>query len=268
MEGLPPRYTEGSRVAALLSTPIHNPNGEQMDYAFAPAPAITVPIVERVGGAATASQHFPVRRIYLVGRNYAAHAREMGHDPDREPPFFFAKPADTILYAAPGVTAEFPYPTLTSNVHFEMELVAALGKGGKDIPVERALEHVYGYALGLDMTRRDLQAEAKKLGRPWDAAKGFDQSAPLGPIYPASEVGHIDRGAIWLKVNGVDKQRGDISQLIWSIPETIAILSTLFELQPGDLIFTGTPEGVGAVTKGDVMTGGVDGLGDISVRVV
>ena len=235
-----------------------------MDYAFAPAPAVAVPIAETAG----VERHFPVRRIYCVGRNYAAHAREMGHDPDREPPFFFAKPADAILYVAPGATGEFPYPSLTSNVHFEMELVVAIGKGGKDIPVERALEHVYGYALGLDMTRRDLQAEAKKLGRPWDAAKGFDCSAPLGPIHPVSKVGHVDRGAIWFKVNGVDKQRGDVSQLIWSTPETISILSTLFELQPGDLIFTGTPEGVGAVVKGDLMTGGVDGLGEFSVRVV
>jgi fumarylpyruvate hydrolase len=238
-----------------------------MDYAFAPAPAVVVPIVESAG-AAGAGLHFPVRRVYCVGRNYEAHAREMGHDPDREPPFFFSKPADAILYVAPGATAEFPYPSATSNVHFEMELVVAIGKGGKDIPVERALEHIYGYALGLDMTRRDLQAEAKKLGRPWDAAKGFDQSAPLGPIHPVAKVGHVDHGAIWLTVNGVEKQHSDVSQLIWSTPETIAYLSTLFELQAGDLIFTGTPEGVGAVVKGDLMTGGVAGLGEFSVRVV
>jgi fumarylpyruvate hydrolase len=239
----------------------------RMDYAFAPAPAVAVPIAE-TAGAADAGRYFPVRRVYCVGRNYEAHAREMGHDPDREPPFFFSKPADSVLYVAPGVTAEFPYPPLTSNVHFEMELVVAIGKAGRDIPVERALEHVYGYALGLDMTRRDLQAEAKKLGRPWDAAKGFDYSAPLGPIHPVAKVDHIDHGAIWLNVNGAEKQRSDVSQLIWSTPETIAYLSTLFELQPGDLIFTGTPEGVGAVVKGDLMTGGVDGLGEFSVRVV
>jgi fumarylpyruvate hydrolase len=210
----------------------------------------------------------PVRRIYCVGRNYEAHAREMGHDPDREPPFFFAKPADAVTYVAPGETGEFHYPTLSKNVHYEMELVAAIGKGGKDIAAEHALDHVYGYALGLDMTRRDLQAEAKKLGRPWDTAKGFDGSAPLGPVHPASKVGHISEGAIWLTVNGEEKQRSDVSQLIWSIPETIAYLSTLFELQPGDLIFTGTPEGVGAIVKGDVMKGGVAGIGEFSVRVV
>jgi fumarylpyruvate hydrolase len=237
-----------------------------MNYAFAPAPAVAVPTAE-TAGAVGESRHFPVRRVYCVGRNYEAHAREMGHDPDREPPFFFSKPADAVVYVAPGATGEFPYPSLTSNVHFEMELVVAIGTGGKDIPVERALEHVYGYALGLDMTRRDLQAEAKKLGRPWETAKGFDHSAPLGPIHPVAKIGHIERGAIWLKVNGIEKQRSDVSQLIWSTPETIAYLSKLFELQPGDLIFTGTPEGVGAVVKGDLMTGGIDGLGEFSVRV-
>jgi fumarylpyruvate hydrolase len=232
-----------------------------MSYVFAPAPVVAVPVVG-------ASEQFAVRRIYCVGRNYEAHAREMGHDPDREPPFFFGKPADAVLYVAPGTTGEFPYPPQSKNVNYEMELVAAIGKAGKDIAAERALEHVYGYALGIDMTRRDLQAEAKKLGRPWDTAKGFDYSAPLGPIHPVSKVGHIDHGAIWLSVNGQDKQRSDVSQLIWSTAETIAYLSTLFELKPGDLIFTGTPEGVGAVVKGDLMKGGVDGLGDFSVRVV
>ena len=232
-----------------------------MSYVFAPAPVVAVPI-------AGSSEQFAVHRIYCVGRNYEAHAREMGHDPDREPPFFFSKPADAVLYGSPGATGEFPYPPQSKNVHFEMELVAAIGKAGKDIAAERALEHVYGYALGIDMTRRDLQAEAKKLGRPWDTAKGFDHSAPLGPIHPVSKVGHIDHGAIWLTVNGEEKQRSDVSQLIWSTAETIAYLSTLFELKPGDLIFTGTPEGVGAVVKGDLMKGGVDGLGDFSVRVV
>jgi fumarylpyruvate hydrolase len=232
-----------------------------MSYVFTPAPVVAVPVVG-------VSEQFAVRRIYCVGRNYAAHAREMGHDPDREPPFFFCKPADAVVYVAPGETGSFPYPSLSKNVHFEMELVAAIGKAGKDIPAGRALEHVYGYALGLDMTRRDLQAEAKKLGRPWDTAKGFDHSAPLGPIHPASKVGHVEKGAIWLTVDGEEKQRSDVSDLIWSIPDTIAYLSTLFELQPGDLIFTGTPEGVGAVVKGQVMKGGVDGLGDFTVRVV
>lgn len=238
-----------------------------MDYVFAPAPTVSVPVAETTAAAGT-GRRFPVRRIYCVGRNYEAHAREMGHDPDREPPFFFSKPADAVLNVAPGATGEFPYPSCSTNVHYEMELVVAIGKAGRDVPVERALEHVYGYALGLDMTRRDLQAEAKKLGRPWETAKGFDHSAPIGPIHPVARVGHIDRGAIWLEVNGIEKQRSDVSQLIWSTPETIAYLSTLFELRPGDLIFTGTPEGVGAIVKGDSMTGGIDGLGEFSVRVV
>ncbi|WEY39057.1 MULTISPECIES: fumarylacetoacetate hydrolase family protein [Paraburkholderia] len=232
-----------------------------MTYVFAPAPVVAVPV-------AGSSELFAVRRIYCVGRNYEAHAREMGHDPNREPPFFFGKPADAVVYVAPGETGEFPYPSLSKNVHFEMEMVAAIGKGGKDIPVDRALDHVYGYALGLDMTRRDLQAEAKKLGRPWDTAKGFDYSAPVGPIHPASKIGHLGKGAIWLTVNGEEKQRSDISQLIWPVADTIAYLSTLFELQPGDLIFTGTPDGVGAIVPGDVMKGGVDGLGEFTVRVV
>ena len=162
-----------------------------MSHVFAPAPVVAVPVVG-------SSDQFPVRRIYCVGRNYEAHAREMGHDPDREPPFFFSKPADAVLYVAPGATGEFPYPSQSKNVHFEMELVAAIGKQGKDIPAGKALDHVYGYALGLDMTRRDLQAEAKKLGRPWDTAKGFDHSAPLGPIHPVSKVGHLEKSAIWL----------------------------------------------------------------------
>jgi fumarylpyruvate hydrolase len=232
-----------------------------MSYVFPPAPAAAVP----VDGT---NEQFPVRRIYCVGRNYEAHAREMGHDPDREPPFFFSKPADAVLYVAPGATGEFPYPSQTKNLHFEMELVAAIGKQGKDIPADKGLDYVYGYALGLDMTRRDLQAEAKKLGRPWDTAKGFDRSAPIGPIHPVSKVGHLEKSAIWLTVNGEEKQRSDISQLIWSVGETIAYLSTLFELFPGDLIFTGTPEGVGAVVKGDLLKGGVDGIGEFSVRVV
>ncbi|PMS21259.1 5-carboxymethyl-2-hydroxymuconate isomerase [Trinickia dabaoshanensis] len=238
-----------------------------MEFVFAPPPVVAVPIAETVD-AASASECFPVRRIYCVGRNYAAHAREMGHDPDREPPFFFSKPADAVVYVAPGATDEFPYPPRTSDVHHEIELVVAIGRAGRDIAVEHALEHVYGYAVGLDMTRRDLQAEAKKMGRPWDVAKGFDHSAPLGPIHPVSRVGHIERGAIWLEVGGVERQRSDVSALTWSSAETIAYLSTLFTLQPGDLIFTGTPEGVAAVQRGDVMTGGVDGLGQLKVRVV
>ncbi|MGN6234042.1 MAG: fumarylacetoacetate hydrolase family protein [Trinickia sp.] len=238
-----------------------------MEYVFAPAPAVAVPIADDVDSAST-RECFPVRRVYCVGRNYAAHAREMGHDPDREPPFFFSKPADAVVYVAPGTTGEFPYPSRSSDVHHEMELVVAIGRGGHDIAAEQALEHVYGYAIGLDMTRRDLQAEAKKMGRPWDLAKGFDHSAPLGPIHPVSRVGHIEHGAIWLKVGGIERQRSDVSQLIWSTAETIAYLSTLFALAPGDLIFTGTPEGVAAVERGDLIEGGVDGLGRLSVRVV
>lgn len=237
-----------------------------MEYVFPPPPVVAVPIAESSDAAST-RECFAVRRIYCVGRNYAAHAREMGHDPDREPPFFFSKPADAVVYVAPGTTGEFPYPSSTQDVHHEIELVVAIGRAGRDIAVEDALDYVYGYAVGLDMTRRDLQAQAKKMGRPWDTAKGFDHSAPLGPIHPVSRVGHIGRGAIWLEVGGVERQRSDVSTLIWSTAETIAYLSTLFMLEPGDLIFTGTPEGVAAVAPGDVMTGGVEGLGQLKVRV-
>jgi fumarylpyruvate hydrolase len=206
---------------------------------------------------------FPVHRIYCVGRNYAAHAIEMGGDPDREPPFFFQKnPGNLVLDGA------FPYPPKSKNVHFEIELVVAIGKGGKDIPVERALDHVYGYAVGLDMTRRDLQDECKKAGRPWEIAKAFEQSAPMGEIVPASAIGHPAAGAVWLKVNGATKQEGDLNQLIWKVPEVIAYLSGLFELQPGDLIMSGTPSGVGAIVRGDVMHGHVAGVGDLEVKVV
>lgn len=232
-----------------------------MNLAFEPAPAVAVP----VAGTDVA---FPVRRIYCVGRNYAAHAREMGFDPDREPPFFFCKPADAIVYVAPGTTGAFPYPSETSNCHYEMELVAAIGRGGRDIPVGTALEHVYGYALGLDMTRRDLQVKMREMGRPWDIGKAFDHSAPIGPIHRAQQVGHLDRGAIRLAVNGEAKQQADLSQLIWSVAETVSYLSTFFELVPGDLIYTGTPEGVGAVVRGDRIRGGIDGLGEFDVDVV
>ncbi|MFM0301243.1 fumarylacetoacetate hydrolase family protein [Paraburkholderia sediminicola] len=232
-----------------------------MNLVFESAPAATVPV-------AGSNDAFPVRRIYCVGRNYAAHAREMGFDPDREPPFFFCKPADAIVYVAPGTTGEFPYPSETDNCHYEMELVAAIGKGGKNISVDAALEHVFGYALGLDMTRRDLQMEMRKMGRPWDIGKAFDHSAPIGPLHRAEQTGHLKDGAIWLNVNGTSKQRADVSQLIWSVAETIAYLSRFFELVPGDLIYTGTPEGVGAVIKGDTMHGGIDGLGELLVKVV
>lgn len=232
-----------------------------MNYVFPPAAPVAIPV-------AGTDAHFPVRRIYCVGRNYEAHAREMGHDPDREPPFFFCKPADAALYVAPGTIGRFPYPPQSTDVHHEMELVAAIGKGGSNIAVDSALDHVFGYALGLDMTRRDLQAQMKKMGRPWDVAKGFDHSAPIGPIHRAEDIGHPHSGAIWFKIDGEDRQRSDISQLIWSVGETLAYLSTLFELFPGDLIFTGTPEGVGPVRRGELLTGGVDGLGEFSLQVV
>ena len=209
---------------------------------------------------------FPVRRVYCVGRNYAAHAREMGKDPDREPPFFFMKPADALQPCGSEPTLH-PYPPRTENYHFEIELVAALASGGRDIPVESALDHVYGYAIGLDMTRRDLQDEAKTLARPWDLGKAADSSGPIGPLHPAAEIGHPARGPITLTVDGAERQRGDLADMIWSVAEQIAYLSAYFELQPGDLIFTGTPAGVGPVRRGERMTGAVAGLGEIVLDV-
>jgi fumarylpyruvate hydrolase len=211
---------------------------------------------------------FPVRRVYCVGRNYAAHAREMGKDPDREPPFFFMKPADALQIVTGDAPVDHPYPPRTENYHFEVEMVAALGLGGRDIPEVSALDHVYGYAVGLDMTRRDVQDEAKRLARPWDLAKSADASAPIGPLHPASAIGHPVRGAITLAVDAGERQRGDLSEMIWSIPEQVALLSTYFELHPGDLIFTGTPSGVGAVRRGETMTAAIDGLGAIRLHVV
>ncbi|MFJ4255791.1 fumarylacetoacetate hydrolase family protein [Pseudomonas monteilii] len=232
-----------------------------MTYLFEPAVTPSLPI-------AGSDQRFPVRRVYCVGRNYAAHAREMGFDPDREPPFFFCKPADAVVPVAEGQTLELPYPAETSNYHYEIELVAAIGKGGRDIPLEQANQHVFGYAVGLDMTRRDLQMKMREMGRPWEIGKAFDASAPIAPLHPASQVGHPAQAGIWLQVEGADRQRSDIYKLIWSVPETIAYLSRFFELQPGDLIMTGTPEGVGPVVAGELMVGGVDGLGELHVRVV
>ena len=209
------------------------------------------------------SRTFPVHRIYCVGRNYAAHAVEMGHDPDKEPPFFFQKNPDNLLCGA----AEMPYPPATNDVHHEIELMVALREGGCDIRTDQALDHVYGYAVGLDMTRRDLQGEAKKLGRPWEVGKAFEHSAPCGPVVPAARIGHPDRGQIWLEVNGARRQEGDLTQMIWKVPEMIRILSTLFTLQPGDLIMTGTPAGVGAVKRGDRLHGHVDGVGDLEIAI-
>ncbi|MGE0213634.1 MAG: fumarylacetoacetate hydrolase family protein [Parvibaculaceae bacterium] len=207
---------------------------------------------------------FPVHRIYCVGRNYAAHAIEMGHDPTREAPFFFQKNPDNLLIEG----EDFPYPDKSSDVHHEIELVVALSKGGKDIPLEKAMDCVYGYAVGLDMTRRDLQGECKKLGRPWEIGKAFEHSAPCGPIVPASEIGHPDKGAVWLKINGETRQEGDLNQLIWKVPEMISYLSGFFELKPGDLIMSGTPAGVGPVKRGDLLEGHVEGVGSLKVKVV
>jgi fumarylpyruvate hydrolase len=205
---------------------------------------------------------FPVARIYCVGRNYADHAREMGHDPDREPPFFFMKAANSVVESGSTIA----YPVGTKDVHHEIEMVVAIGKGGKNIPVEKALEHVWGYAVGLDMTRRDIQGEAKKLGRPWEMGKSFDESAPVSALRPVSAVGHPAKGAIWLKVNGEVKQQGDLAMQIWSVPEQINYLSNLITLQPGDLIFSGTPAGVGPVKAGDKLQGHVDGVGELLVN--
>lgn len=206
------------------------------------------------------SARFPLRRVYCVGRNYSEHAREMGHDPDREPPFFFSKPTDAVVPASGSV----PYPGLTEDLHYEVELVVAIAKGGKDIAVADALSHVWGYTVGVDLTRRDLQAQAKKMGRPWDFAKGFDASAPASPLLPVSQTGHPASGKIWLDVNGEKRQRGDLSDQIWQVADVISYLSQAVELQPGDLIYTGTPAGVGAVQRGDVITGGIEGLSDFS----
>lgn len=220
-----------------------------------PAP----PMIPVAGSA----RMFPVRRVYCVGRNYADHAREMGHDPDREPPFFFQKNPDNLFAGA-----EFPYPPQSQDVHHEVELLVALGSGGRDIPPEAALSHVWGYGVALDMTRRDLQAAAKKAGRPWEIGKAFEQSAPVAPIHPAAEVGHPASGAITLSVNGQLRQSGDLAQMIWSVPEIIACLSAHFTLAAGDVILTGTPAGVGPVQRGDRMEAAIDGLGGLSVTVV
>jgi fumarylpyruvate hydrolase len=228
-----------------------------MDYVIAAPPLTTLP----VDGD---ERRFPVRRVFCVGRNYAGHAREMGHDPDREPPFFFTKPADAVV---PGGGA-IPYPPATRDLHHEVELVVALGKGGLDIAEAQALAHVFGYAVGIDLTRRDLQAEAKKLARPWDMAKGFDNSAPISSLVPAARIGHPSAGRIMLSVNGETRQDGDLGQMTWDVPHILAHLSTLVELRPGDLIFTGTPAGVGAVKRGDRIEGTIASVGTIGTTIV
>ena len=233
-----------------------------MTFVFTPPAAAAVPVQ---GGAATAL--FPVHRIYCVGRNYVEHAIEMGHS-GREAPFFFMKPADAVLPVAEGTVGAMRYPSLTTNLHHELELVVAIGQGGRDIPAAKALSHVWGYAIGLDMTRRDLQNEAKKLGRPWCTGKGFDESAPIGPIKRAEECSLTAETKITLEVNGKSRQSSTLGKLIWSVPEIIEHLSKAWELQPGDLIFTGTPEGVAAVEVGDTLRASLDGVGTLEVKMV
>ena len=231
-----------------------------MSFVFAPPPTVSIPVVGQ-------QDRFPVHRIYCVGRNYEEHAREMGFT-GREPPFFFMKPADALVVADAGQTARVPYPTLTTNLHHEIELVVAIGKGGSNIQAADAHQHIYGYAVGLDMTCRDLQNDMKKQGRPWCIGKAFDHSAPIGPITPAAQVAGIAQAEISLQVNGQDRQHSHVSMLIWNIAETIEQLSAAWTLQPGDLIFTGTPEGVAAVVRGDVLAGSVDGLQAIRVELI
>ena len=230
-----------------------------MSFVVQAAPVVSVPVVGT-------HARFPVHRIYCVGRNYEEHAKEMGFT-GREPPFFFLKPADAIVVVPAGETASMPYPSLTKNLHHEIELVVAIGTGGKDIQAADAFKHIYGYAVGLDMTRRDLQNDMKKQGRPWCIGKAFDASAPIGPITPLAQAGDVSQAEIYLQVNGTERQRSNLSKLIWNIAETIQHLSAAWELQPGDLIYTGTPEGVAAVVAGDTMTGGVTGLETIRVTV-
>jgi fumarylpyruvate hydrolase len=222
---------------------------------------VAIPIVGEAGV-------FPVRRIYCIGRNYAAHAIERGSDPNREPPFFFQKPTDAIQNVALGEVADHPYPSLTKNYHHEVELVAALKSGGTNISAENALDHVYGYALGLDMTRRDLQNGMAAEKKPWEIGKSFDHAAVIGPIHPVSRVGHLTKGAISLAVNGVVRQSSDVEKMIWSVAEQIAKLSEAFELKAGDIIYSGTPENVGPVVKGDVLLCKLEGLPDMSIRIV
>jgi len=224
-------------------------------------PMVTIPIVGE-------TSVFQVRRIYCIGRNYAAHAIERGSDPNREPPFFFQKPTDAVQLVAQNATVDHPYPPLTKNYHYEVELVAALAKGGRNIPPDRALDCVFGYAVGLDMTRRDLQNQMASEKKPWEIGKSFDHAAVVSHLHPAAKVGHLAQGAIWLKVNGATKQSSDLSKMIWNVAEQVANLSQYYELFPGDIIYSGTPENVGPVVPGDHMEGHIDGLYDISVKVI
>ena len=231
-----------------------------MSFVFTPPATVSVPVVGT-------PDRFPVHRVYCVGRNYEEHAKEMGFT-GREPPFFFLKPADAIVAVDAGTTGIIAYPSLTQNLHHEIELVVAIGTGGKNIAAADAHQHIFGYAVGLDMTRRDLQGEMKKAGRPWCIGKGFDQSAPIGPITPVAQAGDVHNAELYVQVGGKDRQRSHVSKLIWNVAETIEHLSAAWELQPGDLIYTGTPEGVAAVVSGDTMVGGVAGLGELHVKVV
>ena len=249
------------RVRSLDCPDILSPNRppashkvKYMNIFEVPRPAVPI---------AGSNDTFPVHRIYCVGRNYAEHAREMGHDPKRTAPVFFMKPADAIVANGSSVA----YPSRTANLQHEVELVVAVGEPGRDIPAARALDHVFGYAVGIDLTRRDLQLEAKENRGTWDTAKGFDQSAPISALHPAATIGHPAAGRIWLSVNGEMRQNADLNELIWSVPDAIAELSTFFELLPGDLIFTGTPAGVGSLQSGDEVTGGIDGIDEIAITI-
>lgn len=256
--------TAAAGVAAAAGTGVLPAPAEAQTTATAkllfPLAQATIPVVG-------SEQAFPVRRIYCIGRNYAAHAREMGSDPNREPPFFFQKPADAIQVVEPGTVADHPYPSLTKNYHYEIELVAALKSGGRNISAEQALDHVYGYAVGLDMTRRDLQRGMGDQKKPWEIGKSFDRSAPIGPLHPVEKVGHFTKGRIQLQVNGQVKQEADLSQMIWSVAEQISKLSEAFELKAGDIIYSGTPENVGPVVKGDVILCTIEGLPPLSIRI-
>ena len=256
----------------LLQTGALMTAGAVMTYATpsraADAPATPFTIADTYIPIAGSSEMFPVRRIYCIGRNYAAHAIEMGSDPTREPPFFFQKPTDAIQIVQPGQVSDHPYPTLTKNYHYEVELVAALAKGGRNVPMDQALELVYGYAVGLDMTRRDLQRGMGDQKKPWEIGKSFDRSAPIGPIHRVAQTGHYTKGEIWLKVNGQIKQQATLNHMIWSVAEQITKLSEAFELFPGDIIYSGTPENVGPVVKGDVIECHIDGLPEMSVKIV
>ena len=252
-------------AAALLAGGVAGAAGNASAQPQARTPFVVPQTFIPIAGT---GEMFPVRRIYCIGRNYAAHAREMGSDPNREPPFFFQKPTDAIQLAPPGETVDHPYPTLTKNYHYEVELVAALGKGGRDVPIERALDLVMAYTVGLDMTRRDLQRAMGDEKKPWEIGKSFDHSAVLGPLQPAGKTGHFTQGTIWLKVNGTTKQNANLNQMIWNVAEQVSNLSKAFELQAGDIIYSGTPENVGPVVKGDIMDAHIDGLPDLRVKVV